>query len=331
MRVAIAGTGTLGFSVLLGTHNAEHEIVAILQDGRKSKGFRRWFQPLMAGIFGAATTVTGFAKRRGIPIHFIDKMDDSELQSLRDLDIDLLLVAGFAIIMKGPLIHLPRIGTVNCHPSLLPLHRGPNPFAAVILAKRTETGVTYHAMDESIDTGDILMQESMDLDGTESAGLVYKNTSAMAGSMIADLLEQIERDGLSGTPQESAAASYEGKLEGDALFLDWDRPAEDLHRHCLACLPFAFPRFWDEDRIVYITKTTYDAEPVDDAPGTLIAVRERVAQKTKSGAEIKLRSQARIATGEGTLTLWGTLSARPIPGLWPGIFFARRFPGHVVH
>jgi len=331
MRVAIAGTGTLGFSVLLATHDAGHEIVAVLHDGRKLKGYRRWFNPFIAGIFGAATTVTGYAKRHGIPSFFIDKMDDSELQSLRELDIDLLLVAGFAIILKGPLIHLPRIGSVNCHPSLLPLHRGPNPFAAVILAKRTETGVTFHAMDESIDTGDILMQQSVELDGTESAGQVYKSTSAMAGTMVAELLEQIERAGLTGRAQESADASYEGKLEGDALFLDWERPAEDLHRHCLACLPFAFPRFWDEDRIVYVTKTTYDAEPVDEVPGTLMAVRERVAQKTKSGAEVKLRSQARIATGSGTLTLWGTLSARPIPGLWPGIFFARRFPGHVVH
>ncbi len=330
MRVAIAGTGSLGFNVLLGTTDADHEVVAVVQDGRKLRGFRRWFIPFMTGIFGAAATVTGYARRHGIPIHYIDKMDDFELDPLRALDIDLLLVAGFAIILKPPLIQLPKIGTVNCHPSLLPLHRGPNPFAAVILAQREETGVTFHVMEESIDTGDILIQHSLELDGKESAGQVYKQTSDMAGGMVEELLIQIERDGLVGTPQDGENASYEGKHEGDALFVDWNASAEDIHRLCLASLPFAFPRFYDGDRIVYITKTTCDSEPVDAAPGTLLAVRERVEQTTKSGKVVAMRSQARIATGEGTITLWGALSTRPIPGLWPGLIFARRSPGHVV-
>jgi len=330
MRVAVAGTGTLGFNVMLGTANAGHELVAIIQDGRKLQGGKRWFTLFITGIFGAAATVTGYAKRHGIPVCFIDKMDDDELKPLRELDIDLLLVAGFAIILKRPLIELPSIGTVNCHPSLLPLHRGPNPFAAVIRAQRSETGVTFHAMDESIDTGDILMQQAMDLDGSESAGQVYKTTSEMAGGMVEELLGQIENDGLTGTPQDNTNASYEGKFEGDALFVDWNRSAEEIHRHCLAALPFAFPRFHDGDRIVYITKTTCDAEPVDEPPGTLLAVRERVETKSQSGKTVVMRSQARIATGSGTITLWGALSTRPLPGLWPGILFARRAPGHVV-
>ncbi len=330
MRVAIAGTGTLGFNVLLGTVEAGHDVVALLVDGRKSKGFRRWFVPFISGIFGAAGTVTGYAKRHGIPIHYVDKMDEADLKPLRALDIDLLLVAGFAIILKKSLIHLPKFGTVNCHPSLLPLHRGPNPFAAVILAKRKETGVSFHVMEESIDSGDILMQQRLELDGTESAGQVYKQTSEMAGGMVAELLEQIERDGLAGTPQDNELSSYEGKHEGDVLFVNWDDSAEDIQRLCLASLPFAFPRFRDGNRIVYITKTTFDPEPVDEPPGTVLSVRERVSQTTKSGKDVSMRSLAKIATGSGTITLWGALSARPLPGLWPGIIFARRRSGHVV-
>ncbi len=330
MRVAIAGTGTLGFNVMYAAADAGHDVVAIIQDGRKTRGFRRWFIPFITGIFGAAATVTGYAKRHGIPVIYIDKMDERELKPLRDLNIDLLLVAGFAIILKRPLISLPRIGTVNCHPSLLPMHRGPNPFAAVILARRTQTGVSFHVMEESIDTGDILMQEPVDLEGTESAGQVYKETSELAGTMVADLLEQIERDGLKGIPQDSEQASYEGKLEGDALFVDWNQSAEEIQRLCLASLPFAFPRFRDGDRIVYITKTTYDEEPVDEVPGTLLAVRERLEHTTSSGKTVNMRAQAKIATGCGTITLWGAMAMRPIPGIWPGIFFARRSPGHVV-
>jgi methionyl-tRNA formyltransferase len=330
VRVAIAGTGTLGVNVMIGVVDAGHEIVALLQDGRKVKGFRRWLGPFLAGMFGAATTVTGYAKRHGIPIFYIDKMDETELRPLRDLNIDLLLVAGFAIILKQPLIDLPKIGAVNCHPSLLPLHRGPNPFAAVILAQREETGVSFHVMEATIDTGDILLQERIELEGTESAGEVYRKTSALAGEMIEPLLEHLAAEGLQGTPQDNTNASYEGKFEGDRLFIDWAQSAEDIHRHCRAALPFAFPRFRDGSRIVYVTKTTCDTEPVDAAPGTVLEVRPTVERTTKTGKVIRAKAQARIATGAGSVMLWGALSMKPIPGLWPGVIFERRNPGHVV-
>jgi len=330
MRIAVAGTGTLGLNVMVGAVNAGHDVVAVLQDGRKTKGFKRWWFPFITNLFGAAATVTGYAKRHGIPLFFIDKMDEAELKPLRELNIDLLLVAGFAIILKAPLIELPKIGSVNCHPSKLPLHRGPNPFAAVILAKRTETGVTFHAMERSIDTGDILMQEIVEVKDGDSAGQIYKRTSDVAGEMVPALLEQIERDGIKGTPQDNTNASYEGKFEGDKLFIDWSLPGEDIQRHCLAALPFAFPRFHDGQRTIYVTKTTFDPEPVDAAPGTVIEVRPRIEKETKSGKVIRMRAQARIAAGTGSILLWGSVATRPLPGLWPGIFFARRRAGHMV-
>jgi methionyl-tRNA formyltransferase len=331
MRIAVAGTGNLGLSVMQGVEDAGHDLIALVQDGRKMPpGFRRGLMLWVTGTFAAQATVTGYAKRLGIPILFIDKMNETDLEPLRKLDIDLLLVAGFAIILKKPLIELPKIGTVNCHPSLLPLHRGPNPFAAVILAKRTETGVSFHVMEESIDSGDILLQERVELKGIESAGAIYRKTSEMAREMVPPLLEHIETNGLIGTPQDNTLASYEGKLEGEKIVIDWNQPAEEIHRLCMACLPFALPRFRDGGRVIYISRTSFDPERVDEAPGTIIAVRPQTTFTTRSGKEMKTRAHARIATGQGTLTVHTAFALKPIPGPWPGIFFARRAPGYVL-
>jgi methionyl-tRNA formyltransferase len=331
MRIAVAGTGNLGLSVMHGVEDAGHDLVALVQDGRKTPpGFKRWLMLWLTGTFAAQATVTGYAKRLGIPILFIDTMDEPDLEPLRRLDIDLLLVAGFAIILKKPLIELPKIGTVNCHPSLLPLHRGPNPFAAVILAKRTETGVSFHIMEETIDSGDILLQERVALDGIESAGAVYRKTCEIAREMVPTMLERIETNGFAGAPQDNALASYEGKLEGEKVFIDWNQPAEEIHRLCMACLPFTLPRFRDGDRVVYISRTSFDPEAIDEAPGTIIAVRPQTTFTTRSGKEMKTRAHARIATGQGTLTLHTAFSLRPIPGPWPGILFGRRSPGYVI-
>ena len=84
MRIAVAGTGNLGLSTMKGVQNAGHELVALVQDGRKSKpGLRRAAMLWLTGTFGAQATVTGYAKRLRIPILFIDKMDEAELEPLR--------------------------------------------------------------------------------------------------------------------------------------------------------------------------------------------------------------------------------------------------------
>ncbi len=301
MRIAVAGGGTLATRLAEAVLLSGHELVCVVQDGRRLRGMMQIFGPLVAGLFFAKREVAGLAFRRRIPLVFIDKMTEEELLPLRLLAPDLLLVGGFSIILKRPLLDLPRIGCVNCHSSLLPKHRGPNPFTAVILANEKETGITFHIMTEGIDTGDILRQYAIPLTDTDNAGTLLRRTSELAAEKVPELLQYIETHGLRGESQDAALACYDKKLSGEQLYLDWNDSAEGLARKIRACFPFTLARFRHRGMTVFVLRAAYETTPADAEPGTIVASLPKI----------------KVATGDGLLILDSGYTLRPIPWLWP--------------
>jgi len=302
MRIAIAGTGRLGTSLLNPLLDSTHEVVAVILNGRATKGHRRWLDPFLGRFTGENLSVAGVAARYGVPRVFIDRMTDDELAPLRDLEPDLILVGGFAIILKQPILHLPEYGCINCHSSLLPYHRGPNPFTAAILAGDDLTGVTFHQMDEGIDTGPIVKQYEVTIRPDETAGSLYERCCEIARAKVCDVVDAIENaGGITGAAQNPDAGSYKKKLEGDDLFLDWTDPAEYLERKIRACNPFTLARFRCRGHVVYVTRAACDTDPVDAPPGTVL----------------ESRRQVRVATAQGSLTVQVAMTRTPVPWVWP--------------
>ncbi|MFO7974653.1 MAG: methionyl-tRNA formyltransferase [Candidatus Hydrogenedentota bacterium] len=231
-------------------------------------------------------------------------MNEKELAPICHLEPDLILVGGFSIILKKPLLELPTIGCVNCHSSLLPKHRGPNPFTAAVLAGDAESGVTFHVMTEAIDAGDILLQQAFPIEEDDTGGAVFKKSCIMAGALVLDVLDAVERNGLHGTPQNKAAASYDKRLRREELFLDWSRPAQELDRLVRACVPFVLARFIHRGRTVYVSRTSWDSEPSKAPPGTITRATHPV----------------RIATGRGHLVIEVAHTANVLAGLWPNLY-----------
>jgi methionyl-tRNA formyltransferase len=301
MRIALAGGGHLALCLLRALLGSSHEMVALVQDGRHTRGLKRLLDPVTATIAGPHRSVKGLARAHKLPFIYIDKMNDRELAPLRKLEPDILLVGGFAIILKKPIITLPTIGCVNTHSSLLPKHRGPNPFTAVLLANETETGVTFHVVDEKIDTGDILAQFPFPIEPADTAGMIHNRAAELAGEHVVDLMDRIAAEGVHGSPQDPALATYEKKLKKKELYIDWNQPAVDVERFVRANFPFVLARFRYADKNVYVSKAAADPAPVDAAPGSVVAVRPAV----------------RIATGKGTFTPYQAFSMKPFPWRWP--------------
>jgi methionyl-tRNA formyltransferase len=301
MRIAVAGSGRLGFSLVQPLMDSAHDVVAILQDGRKTRGVKRSLIASCGFLFEGPGSAMWLAARAGIPAIWIDRMDEAELALLRRLDPDVLLVGGFSIIFKKALLGLPKVGCINTHSSLLPKHRGPNPYAAAILAGDTESGVTFHIMDAGIDTGDILEQHAFPIEPRDTSLTIYTTSCDLAGRRVAALMDRVEREGLHGRPQDNAAASYEKKLEKKDAGIDWNRPALYLERLSRACKPFFLMRFRHRRHTVIVSQARCDETPVDAAPGTVIEARPWI----------------RVATGRGSLTILMAYAAAPVPWVWP--------------
>lgn len=301
MRILVAGSGRLGVSVMEPLLGSRHEVVGLMQNGRLTPGWKRPSVLLGAQIFPSRENPVRLALRSGLPVLWLDRMDGEGLSALRALEPDLIVSCGFGIIFKRALLDIPTVGCLNVHSSLLPKHRGPAPFAYVILDEEKETGVTFHAMDEHIDTGDILLQAAFALTPMDTAMTVYRKACEVARERIVEVVDRIAEEGLQGTPQIRDGASYDKKLTEEQVLVRWDRPAAELERMVRGCIPYAYPWFRYRGRVVRIARATSDPMPVEDAPGTVLETRPTV----------------KVATGHGTLSIHVAFCNLLIPWQWP--------------
>ena len=301
MRIALAGSGTLASSMFRPLLASHHEVVAIIQDGRRAKGFQRTIRPWSDALLITAGGLAFQAMRQGLPIVWIDKMDEEELAPLRALEPDIVLVGGFGIILREPLLSLPRLGCVNMHSSLLPKHRGPNPFCAVILAGETESGVTFHVMAEGIDTGDIIAQTAFTLSPEDTPHSVYAKSCELAGDCVVEVMDSIEQTGVHAKPQDHSLATYEKRPAESDAWIRWERPAVEIARQIRALNEIQTARFSCQHHTILVNKATADASPVNNRPGYVLQNRPHLA----------------IATGEGVITILVAQAKGPLPLPWP--------------
>jgi methionyl-tRNA formyltransferase len=181
----------------------------------------------------------------------------------------LIVLADYGRIIPPAVLDLPRHGALNLHPSLLPRHRGAVPVPAAILAGDAETGVTLMRMDEGLDTGPILAQRSVVLDGSE----VTPELEARLAGMAADLLLEVLPDWLAGTlqarSQPETGATLTRPLRRSDGRLDPERSAVELERQVRAYQPWpgSFVETGGERLIVWRAAVLGAAPGVDATPG----------------------------------------------------------------
>lgn len=164
--------------------------------------------------------------------------DDAVLGELRETNAALIVLADYGRIIPPALLAIPRHGALNIHPSLLPRHRGATPVPAAILEGDAVTGVTLMRMDEGLDTGPILAQREVVLEGTETAPPLEERLAELG----ADLLMERLPDWLAGSrvarPQPAAGATLTRPLRRGDGRLDPTQPATRLERQVRAYQPW---------------------------------------------------------------------------------------------
>jgi methionyl-tRNA formyltransferase len=150
---------------------------------------------------------------------------------------DLLVLADYGQIVPAALLGV-RLGALNFHPSLLPRHRGSTPIPAAILAGDLETGVSLMRMDEGLDTGPILDQERVALDGTETTPALEEALEQVAAGLLDRNLGRWIRGQLEPRSQDDAAATLTRPLGREDGRLDPRRTAIDLERQVRAYQPW---------------------------------------------------------------------------------------------
>jgi len=257
-RVIFMGSPEFAVPCLRGLAS-EFKVIAAVTQKDKPKGRGRGLAP---------TPVKVEAQRFGIPVFEFERISSPDsLEYLSALQPDFVVVAAFGQILPQSVLELPRFGCVNLHASLLPRHRGPSPISQAILASDTITGVTTMLMDEGIDTGDILLTRSIDIQSNDTAGSLHDRLSSEGASLVSETLKGMMAGSIQPEPQDEARATSTRLLKKSDGRIDWNREAVYLSRFVRAMNPWpsAFC-FYGKD-VLKVLKARLGAET--GTPGTI--------------------------------------------------------------
>ncbi len=150
---------------------------------------------------------------------------------------DVMVVAAYGLILPQWVLDAPRLGCLNIHASLLPRWRGAAPIHRAIEAGDRETGVTIMQMDAGLDTGDMLLAESVAIDDPTPPGRLHDKLAALGGRLVVEALELAACGGLRPVKQPQAGVTYASKIEKAEAAIDWSQPAEVIARRIRAFDP----------------------------------------------------------------------------------------------
>lgn len=163
--------------------------------------------------------------------------DPAALGEVLGLAPDLVVLADYGQIVPPALLELPH-GALNLHPSLLPRYRGATPIPAAILAGDNETGVTLMRMDAGLDTGPVVAQIRVALEGDETTPLLEETLEVEAAGLLTRYLGPWLRDKISATPQSEEGATMTRPLRREDGRLDPSRSGVELERQVRAYQPW---------------------------------------------------------------------------------------------
>ena len=279
MKIIFAGTPEFAVPPLAALLRGPHRLEAVYTQPDRPAGRGRQL---------AESPVKQLAGRHSIPVFQPRTLRDSaEVERLRALAPDLLVVVAYALILPQSVLEIPRLGCVNIHASLLPRWRGAAPIQRAVQAGDTETGVTLMFMEAGLDTGPMLAKTLCPIGRQDTAGDVHDRLSQLGADALVRLLPDLEAGTVRPEVQDEAGATYAAKLDKSETPLDWTRPASILERQILAFNPWPVATTSFRSALLRVWR----AEALDEAaaapPGTVLA-RDRTLD---------------VATGAGVLRL----------------------------
>ena len=157
---------------------------------------------------------------------------------MRELKPDLGVMAYVTLFVPEEALNIPTLGTIQYHPSLLPLHKGPSSINWPIVFGETKTGLSIFWPDNGLDTGPILLQKEVDIGPDDTLGSVYFNHLYPLG--VEAMIESVDlvRDGKAPKiDQDPDAGTYEGWCRAEQGEIDWSKPVGDVYNLIRGCNP----------------------------------------------------------------------------------------------
>jgi methionyl-tRNA formyltransferase len=303
-RVLFAGTPEFALASLQALIAAGIEPLAVLTQPDRPAG---------RGKHLTQSPVKQFALEQGIEVLQPKTLKDpEEAAKLAAFEPDILVVAAYGLILPQDVLDIPTHGCLNVHASLLPRWRGAAPIQAAILAGDRETGVTLMGMTAGLDCGPVYAEEAVAIGADETAGELHDRLAALGGELLVRHFAAIVAGTLPAVEQDDASATYAGKISKQDARLDWQQPADILHRQVRAYNPVPGAFFLLDDIPVKCWHASIVGGSDDATAGQVLAAdRDGIVVACGSGA---LRLESLQRPGKRPVTAREFASAVPMAG-----------------
>lgn len=234
LRIVFMGTPHFALEIVKSIITNNHEVVGVVTVPDKPAGRGQKVQE---------SPVKTFAVEQGLTLlQPTNLKDETFLSELQALNADVFVVVAFRMLPKA-VWSMPSKGTFNLHASLLPQYRGAAPINWAIINKEKETGVTTFFIDEHIDTGAMILQESLPITAEETAGSLHDKLMHLGAKVVEDTLHLISEEKVETTiqPQHEELRTAH-KIHKDTCHVQWNATVEDIDALIRGMSPY--PTAW---------------------------------------------------------------------------------------
>ena len=308
MRIVFIGTGDIGVPTLQALLKSEDEVVRVVTQPDQPVGRAQLIEPppIKKAVVSGAPDASPARTGRPLPIPVLQPArikDRQAIEEIRALKPNVIVVMAYGQILPRDVLEIPTIASLNLHASLLPRWRGAAPIQAAIAAGDRETGMTVMYMDEGLDTGDILLQRTIDIVPADTGGSLHDRLAKVAPEALLESLELLGKGGAPRIPQDNTLATYAPKLKREDGKIDWTDPADAIERKIRAFDP------WPGAFMTISTNGTHNlkifsATVVDlrGTPGEILKRENDLVVAAGEGAlalrEVQLEGKRRMSVGE---------------------------------
>ncbi|MEO1622024.1 MAG: methionyl-tRNA formyltransferase [Cyanobacteria bacterium J06632_3] len=256
------------------------------------------------------------------------KKDADTLKNLDALSADAFVVIAYGQLLSQAILDMPQLGCINAHGSILPEYRGAAPIQWCLHNGVATTGVTTMLMDAGMDTGPMLMKETIPVGLSDNAWTVAEKLSTLSASLLTATLQKLYQQQIRPIPQEDERATYAPLIKKEDYQLDWQQSAKALHNKVRGFYPNCTTLFREQPLKVSVTipldsaalaqakaeKAFPDADNIaelyasadiakNQAPGTIVAILKNHGPVVQTGSGHLLLSEVKPA-GKKALSGW---------------------------
>ncbi len=286
MKVIFMGTPEFAVGTLEALTEAGHQVVLAVTQPDRPKGRSGKLAP---------SPVKKIALEQDIPVYQPEKIKTPEcLEEFRafqeQAQADIIVVVDFGQILPKEILTLTPYGCINVHASLLPSWRGAAPIQWAILNGDPVTGVTTMQMDEGLDTGDILLQQAMEISPRETGGSLTDKLSRAGAALCVKTLEKLEEGPLTPRKQGESPTPYASMIKKSMGLIDWEQEAVIIERQIRALDPWpsAYTCWRDENIKIWDAEVEYTES--GELPGTVTEVNKDAFYVQTGAGQLKVKS-----------------------------------------